>query len=98
MTNERERFWSTVDESLDARRDPCEVAFVQEWIADHPEDRDEMARLLRGVDVVGRIASTCVARSRAHARGCCARRTRRPLVDACSEGKGTTANAALRAS
>jgi hypothetical protein len=54
MTNERERFWSAVDEALDARRDPCEVALVQEWIADHPEDADELARLLRGVDVVGR--------------------------------------------
>ena len=54
MTNEREQLWSAVDDALDARRDPCESTFVQEWIADHPEDADDLARVLRGVEVVGR--------------------------------------------
>ncbi len=54
MTTERETFLAAVDEALDARRDPCEVALVQEWIADHPEDGDELARLFRGVDVLAR--------------------------------------------
>ena len=54
MTREREQFWSAVDDALDARRDPCGEALVQEWIAEHPEDGDELAILLRGVEVVGR--------------------------------------------
>lgn len=49
---ERERFWSAVDEALDARRDPWAEAQVQEWIADHPEDREELARLTRRLEAV----------------------------------------------
>jgi hypothetical protein len=52
MTLDRERFWLAVDEALDARRDPSSVALVQEWIADHPDDRDALARLTQRLDAL----------------------------------------------
>jgi hypothetical protein len=52
MRHDRERFWSAVDSALDARRDPCEDALVQEWMADHPADGEELARLVRRLGAV----------------------------------------------
>jgi hypothetical protein len=52
MIRDREQFWSVVDEALDERREPREDALVQEWIADHADDRDELVRLMRGLGVL----------------------------------------------
>jgi hypothetical protein len=52
MTRERELFWSAVDEALDARRDPRSEMQVQQWLAEDPQDREELARLLRRLDAI----------------------------------------------
>ena len=50
---ERDRFWSAVNEALDAGADPLERGRVQEWIVENPADGDEVARLVRRLELVG---------------------------------------------
>jgi hypothetical protein len=57
-TTDHDRYWSAVDEALDSGADPLANPLVQEWIAEHPGDGDELARLIRRVEIVTRARSS----------------------------------------
>jgi hypothetical protein len=66
---ERERYWAAVNDALDAGTDPLSAGLVQEWIAAHPEDGDELARMLQRVESVTRARRTAPRRAAIAAAG-----------------------------
>ena len=49
---DKQAFWTSVNDALDARRDPLEDSSVMSWVGEHPEDAVALARLQRGLSAV----------------------------------------------
>jgi hypothetical protein len=49
-----EGLWEAIHAALDARRDPLAVDAVASWLAEHPEDLEEVLRLEAGLRVLER--------------------------------------------
>jgi hypothetical protein len=52
MMHSREEFWSRVDACLDERKDPRREREIQAWLSQHPEERDQLARLCARLELL----------------------------------------------